>query len=232
MRGVPVFISRAKRHGRLTTRKQGTWVSAVTGAKSHSESKGRVLYRLALAACVDEPETRSCCPSAVPDSRPSVPRPIRSTTTCRGPTTYALLLTAIGAGPVLAAVALPRLPGVAARDRVLDNGECHIGAGAHDCVAKLFVRQPPQVVIEGQGVQEGGPGDVGPVSGQALEGRGVELLCQRRGLVNGSDFGLDRRHVDVLLEAGKQRQADGLEAQVDVKRVTRFELSHPAVVRR
>lgn len=39
----------------------------------------------------------------------------------RGPTTYALLLTAIGAGAVLTAVALPRLPGVAARDRVLDN---------------------------------------------------------------------------------------------------------------
>ncbi len=39
-----------------------------------------------------------------------------------GPTTYALLLTAVGAGAVLAAVALPRLPGVAARDRVLDIG--------------------------------------------------------------------------------------------------------------
>ena len=39
-----------------------------------------------------------------------------------GPITYALLLTAIGAGAVLAAVALPRLPGVAARDRVLDIG--------------------------------------------------------------------------------------------------------------
>ena len=39
-----------------------------------------------------------------------------------GPTTYALLLTAIGAGAVLAAVALPRLPGVAARDRLLDTG--------------------------------------------------------------------------------------------------------------
>lgn len=37
-------------------------------------------------------------------------------------TTYTALLTAIGAGAVLAAVALPRLPGLAARDRVVDTG--------------------------------------------------------------------------------------------------------------
>ena len=104
--------------------------------------------------------------------------------------------------------------------RLLDKTD--VRCGTQDRITQLLGRNPLERIIEGQGVNEDGAGNVDRIGRQAAVMAGVDLLCQclfpNR---SGGDIVGNSRHVSRLPEACHDLLADRFVARIDMVKVNR-----------
>ena len=110
--------------------------------------------------------------------------------------------------------------------RLFDEGD--VRRGAKEGIPQLLGREALERIVEGQCVQEDGPGNVNRVGRQAAVILGIDLLGQ--GLLSrlaGGDIVGDRRYIGGLTEACDDLLADRLIPRIDMVEMDRGRIGRP-----